>query len=306
MNIKTIHTKNLRWIDVVNPGPDEMLWLRQNLNFQELHFQAVAERQQRPHIEEGVGYDFLVLLFPVYHKETQEITPGEVDFFVGENFLLTAHYGDIFTLRSLFDRAKSDGKTRAELMQKGSGHLLYKILEDLLRRSYPILDHMNEDVARMETQIFHDGDIDMLSRISLMKKNIIEFRKMMKTHHYVLEKLLKRKTSYLSFPQSKIYYKDLLEYSNNIWDILEALKETVDSLQDTSQSLATHRLNEITKMISIFSAIVIPATLVAFVFGVGVGGVPFQHSPFGFWIVLGIMVLSSIFLYLFFKTKKWF
>ncbi len=305
MNIQTIHTKTLRWIDVVNPGEEELRWLRENFQFHELHYQAIAEHQQRPHIDQGAGYDFLVLLFPVYNRETQEIFPGEVDFLIGENFLLTAHYGEIHSLKALFTKIKDNPETRQIYLRKGSGYLLYKLLEALFRRSYPILDHINEDIEKIESYIFERHDLDLLSRIALMKKNIIEFRKMMKTHRYVLEKLPRRKTAYLSFPQSKLYYRDLLEYSSNIWDILEALKETVDTLQDTNQSLQTHRLNQITKIISIFSAILLPATLVAFLFGVGVEGIPFRHHPQGFWIVLTLMILSSLVLLLIFKGRKW-
>ncbi len=306
MRIQTIHTKNLRWIDIVNPEAEEIKWLKNNFNFLGLHFQALAEHQQRPHIDHGEGYDFLVLLFPVYNRQTQEIVPGEVDFFVGEGFLITAHYGQIHTHDELFKQTKNSSRMRGEYMQKGSGFLLYKILEGLFRRSYPILDHMNEDINEIESKIFHARELNMLSKITLMKKNIIEFRKMMKTHRSVLEKLPRRRVDYLNFAQSKIYYRDLLEYSQNIWDILEALKETADTLHETSQSLATHRLNEMTRRISIFSAIVIPATLVAFLFGVGVEGIPLRHNPYGFWIVGGFMVLASLVLLLIFKTRKWF
>lgn len=304
--INTIYTKNLRWIELVNPDPKEIKWLRGNFNLHELHFQAVAEHQQRPRIDQGEGYDFLVLLFPVYLRQSREIVPGEVDFLVGENFLVTSHYGEIYTLRALFDQAKTSGAFRHLLMQSGAGYLMYKILENLFRRSYPILDHMSEDVAQIEKDIFKRLDNDMLFKIGLMRRNIIEFRKMMKTHGYVLEKLPKRKSPYLTFSQSKVYYRDLLEYSQNIWDILEALKETADTFQDTNQSLATQRLNEITKMISIFSAILIPATLIAFLFGVGVENIPFRYHENGFWIVAGLMALVSAILLFVFKWKKWF
>ena len=148
-------------------------------------------------------------------------------------------------------------------MQRGAGYLLYRVLEALFRRSYPILDHMNEDVNKIETVIFHKHGLDMLSKISVMKKNVIEFRRMMKTHRSVLDKLPYRKNDYLFFPQSKTYYRDLQEYSANIWDILETLKETMETLHETSQSLATHRLNHLTRAISIFSAVLLPATLIA-------------------------------------------
>ncbi len=306
MHIQIVHTKNLRWIDIVNPETEDIKWLRNNFNFLELHFQAVAEQQQRPHIDHGEGYDFLVLLFPVYNRATQEIVPGEVDFFVGEGFLITVHYGQIHSHKNLFEQTKKNTKAREEYMQKGSGFLLYKVLESLFRRSYPILDHMSEDINEIEQKIFHEQELDMLSKIMLMKKNIIEFRKMMKTHKSVLEKLPRRKVPYLNFSQSKIYYRDLSEYSQNIWDVLEALKETADTLHETSGSLATRRLNEMTRRISIFSTILLPATLVAFLFGIGVEFIPLRYHPFGFWIIAGLMTLASLLLFLIFKNKRWF
>jgi len=306
VNIKTIFTKNLRWIDIVNPGSEEIEWLRTNFRFHNLHFQAVAEAQHRTHIDEGDGYDFIVLLFPVYDRAAQEIIPGEVDFFVGRDFLITVHYNQIHTLKTFFNETRNSTDLRAARMQKGSGYLLYKTLDSLFRRSYPILDHISEDITEIESGIFHKTGVDLLSKIALMKKNIIEFRKMMKTHHYVLAKLPKRTASYLNFPQSKLYYRDLLEYFENIWDILEALKETADTLADTNQSLVAHRLNQLTRNISIMSAIVLPATLVAFIFAVEIPGRPFHDSPIGFWIVAGLMTLASLLMLWLFKHKKWF
>jgi len=306
MPAQTIFTKNLRWVDITSPGAEDIEWLRANFRFHNLHLEALAEYQQRPHIDEGHGYDFMVLLFPVYDRQTQEIIIGEVDFFVSKNFIVTAHYGQINTLKNLFNETRGSADVRNLHMQKGSGFLLYKILEALFKRSYPILDHMNEDISEIEKGVFHRRGTDVLSQITLMKKNIIEFRKMMKTHRSVLEKLPKRTVEYLNFTQSKLYYRDLLEYYENIWDILEAQKETADTLAETYQSLASHRLNEITKTISIFSAIAIPATLVAFIFAVDVGGIPFRDHPWGFWIVAGFMVTASLTMLAIFKRKKWF
>ena len=306
MKIQTIHTKNLRWIDITDPGVEEIAWLKARFKFAALHYEAAAQHQQRPRFDQGEGYDFMVLLFPVYDRAAGEIIPGEVDFFSGPRFVITIHYGQIHNLKMLFNEARTSAESRSAIMQKGSGFLLYKILEKLLRRSYPILDHMNEDISRIEKQIFHDGGTDLLSRISLMKKNIIEFRKMMKTHRYVLEKLPRQDSSYLLFPQFKLYYRDLLEYFENIWDILEALKETADSLAETNQALTAHHTREITKAVSIFSAVVLPATLVAFVFGIAVEDLPLRHHPHAFWIILGLMAISSLVMYAVFKHKKWF
>ena len=306
MNARSVFTKNLRWIDIPEPTADDTQWLEANFHFHHLHFEAVKEKQQRPRLDAGRGYDFLVLLFPVYDQKTKEIVSGEVDFFVSQDFVITAHYDQIHTIGKLFTATKNDAGARTANMLKGSGFLLYKILESLFQRSYPILDHMNEDIGAIEQGIFRDTGANMLSKIMLMKKNIIEFRKMMKTHRSVLEKLPRRTSEYFNFPQSKVYYRDLLEYYENIWDILEALKETVDGLADTNQALVARRLGETTKIISVFSAIVIPATLVAFLFGVGVEGIPFRYNPHGFWIVGSIMALASLITLWIFRRNKWF
>lgn len=306
MSVRTIHSKNLRWVDITNPSGSEINWLKQNFKFEEEHYQSIRERQQRPHIDQGDKYNFIVLMFPVYHEETQEILPGEVDFFIGDDFLVTVHYKEIYTMEKLFSETRDDVLVKKENMSQGSGFLLYKVLELLFRRSYPILDFMSHDVEQIEKKIFHDSDANMLSQITLMKKNIIEFRKMMKTHRFVLEQLPLKKDPYLRFPESPAHYQDLFEYSHNIWDILDALKETVETLQDTSLTLATHRLNEITRIFTILSVIVIPATLIAFWFGVGNDHIPFGSHPFGFWIIGGLMILASFSLLLIAKFKKWF
>ncbi len=306
MNARTIFTKNLRWIDIPEPTAEDIKWLEANFRFHQLHYEAVREKQQRPRLDAGRGYDFLVLLFPVYDQKNQEIVSGEVDFFISQNFVITVHYNQIHTINKIFAAIKNGAGVRAANMQKGSGFLLYKILEGLFQRSYPILDHMNEDIGAIEQGIFRDTGANMLSKIMLMKKNIIEFRKMMKTHRSVLEKLPKRTSEYFNFAQSKLYYRDLLEYYENIWDILEALKETADGLADTNQALVARRLGETTKIISVFSAIVIPATLVAFLFGVSVEGIPFRYNPHGFWLVAILMALASLITLWIFKRNKWF
>src|SRR3989338_10659347 len=135
MSVKTIHTKNLRWIDIARPEAEELRWVRENFKFNEIHFQELEHHQSRPHLDEGENYDYIVLLFPVYDKTSQEITAGEVDFFISDNFVLTAHYGDIHTLATVFDRVQADQKTREKFMQRGSGYLLSRVLESLFRRS---------------------------------------------------------------------------------------------------------------------------------------------------------------------------
>ena len=306
MNLKAIHTKNLRWIDCINPGDAELKFLKENFNFHPLDFQDITSTSQHPKIEQRDDYHFLVLLFPVFNKTTREIHPSEVDFFISKDYLVTIHDGSMYTLVQMFQNISEHDSLRVQYMGKNSGYLLFQTLEALFRRSFPILDHINKDMSEIEDTIFADLSLKMLEKISMMKRNIIDFRRIMKTHHLILKKMMMTKDSYMVFHDSKSYYAKLLEHSENIWDILAIQKETVDALQDANQSLATNHLNQITKLITIFSGLFLPATLIIFIFQLDLPGMPFRENSNAFWIVLCLAALASTAMVAYFKRKKWF
>ncbi|GAC1414065.1 MAG: magnesium/cobalt transporter CorA [Candidatus Doudnabacteria bacterium] len=306
MSIKIIHTKNLRWIDIVNPGKEEIDYLKKNFDFQPLDYEDISGMSQHTKLEIHKDYVLIVLLFAVYDKNTREIIPGEVDFFIGKDYLITIHDGAMYTLVKLANSVHAELASRQEYMSKNSGYLLYQILESLFRRSFPLLDHINRDMNEIEKNVFKDLSLKMLENISQMKRKIIDYRRIIKTHHLVIRRLIQRKESFLVFPDSKNYYTNLLEHSESIWDILAIQKETIEALQDASTSLATNRLNQTTRVVTILSALFLPATYILFVFALRAKDVPFENQPFGFPIIIALSFISSVAMYFYFKKKKWF
>ena len=306
MNIKIIHTKNLKWIDVINPTELEIAYLKKNFDFHPLDFQDLSYTSQHAKVEDRDSYQFLVLLFPVFNKKNREIRPAEVDFFIGKDFLITIHDGSMYTMTNLYNSVSTHDVTRQQYMGKNSGFLLFEILESLFKRSFPILDNINKDMTEIESTIFQDLSLSMLKRISLTKRNIIDFRRIMKTHHLILRKLMNNKQPFMVFADYKNYYMNLLDHAENIWDILAIQKETADALQDANQSLATNTLNQITKLITILSGVFLPATLVLFAFGLSINNLPLRDDPNAFLIILGISAISSGIVVAYFKTKHWF
>lgn len=306
MNLKIAHTKNLRWIDIVNPEQKELNYLKENFKFHPLDYQDMLNMAERAKIEDRGDYTWVIMLFPVFNKTTREIRPAQVVFFAGKDYLITVHDGSMYTLINTFNGVREHAELRNLYMEKNTGFLLYQILESLLKRSFPILDHINKDISGIEKRIFTDLSIDMLKKIALMKKNIIDFRRINKTHHIVFEKLMRKKHPYLGFSSSPQYYNNLMEHNQNVWDMLVLQKETIDSLQDAHQTLATNNLNQVTKLITILSGIFLPATLIIFIFGLNLEGLPLRGTPNAFWIVLGMAAASSLAVVAYFKSKKWF
>ncbi len=306
MSLKIIHTKNLRWIDVVKPGTEEINYLRTNFDFHPLDYEQMLVSSQHAKMESHPEYQHIILIFPVFNRKTREILPAEVDFFVGKDFVVTVHDGSMYTMLHIFENVHKITSERQEFMSKNSGYLLYQILESLFRRSFPILDHITKDMTEIEKDIFDDLSLPMLEKISLMKRNIIDFRRIMKTHHLILKRIMVKKEAYMVFPESRNFYTALLEHAENIWDILSIQKETIEALAEANTSLATNHLNQTTKIVTVLSALFLPASFVMFFFALHLPGQPFENTTNGFWIILGIAISGSLTLFMFFKSKKWF
>lgn len=309
MSLKIIHTKNLKWVDIVNPDDRDLLYLKENFQFHPLDFEDVVTPATRTKIDEYDNYHFIILLFPQFNHESKEIKPIEVDFFVGKNFLVTIHDGSMRTLNNIVHSVAQYDSSRVQYLNQGSGYLLFSIFELLFKRSSPILDKINHQMLEASKNIFQ-VDLATLQDLSELKKNIIIYRRIVRMHKYVLTRLLHTKKEYLQFPDSKTYFQDLIEYAQNIWEVLSSDKESVESFEETNQSLGTHRINDILQVLTIVSVIVSILTLLTDVF------IFFERSNLernfnihsdlvlAGWVTGGLFIVTAILLYMF-RKRKW-
>jgi magnesium transporter len=308
MSLKIIHTKNLRWIDIVNADDADLNYLKDNFKFHPLDFEDVVEPSVRTKIDEYDHYYFLILLFPYYFREHNEIRPTEVDFFIGHDYVITIHDGQMKTLNNLVHNASQYDERRNSLMSQGPGFLLFSILEALFKRSTPILDKINHEVIQSGREVFQ-LDIKTLEKLSELKKNIIVYRRIMKMHKFILNKLARSKQEYLQFKDSKGYFQNLIEYAENIWDVLASDKESVESFEDTNQSLATHRINDILQLLTVLSVIIsilaLTTDILIFFERINLERVLGITSDFQFTILVTsvLIFITTAMLYLFRKNK---
>jgi len=184
--------------------------------------------------------------------------------------------------------------------------MLYDIIVRLQEYCYPILDHLSIDVQSIEKNIFAGREREMMRESLLAKRNILNFRRIMEAHRDVLHKIAKAKVSFFNVEKSKIYYGDLIDHTKNIWDILNGQKEMIEALESTNTSLVSFRLNDIMRLLTLFSVIVFPLTLIAGIFSMRIdNSMPFIDQPYGFWLIVGIMATISLIMLFFFKRKRW-
>lgn len=292
-----ISHKNLQWIDLIKPSREELKKLRGDFNFHELDIGEVLSRTQRAKIEKYKSYIFIVLLFPIFNRKTRAIESSEIDFFVGENFLVTCHHGNLPPLLDIVSLCSASEEAKEKCLIGKPQMLLYNLLNKLFLYCYPILDHVNLDIAEIEKKIFSGQERQTVAEILMIRRNITDMRRIMQAHKNTLKKLSKDGIAEEDAP----YFDSLIDYAKEIWDLLEACKESIEALQQTNESLISFKLRDVIRILTIISVIFIPANFIAFIFGVNTTNAP-AHD---FWVILLIAVIASVLMFVLLRRKKW-
>ena len=299
----TTETGGLHWINIERPGPAERGWLEEHFDFHPLDFEDVASRNQRPKIDEYPDYLFIVLHFPVFDKALGRLNAAELDMFIGQDFLITLPNQPIPPVDYLFERCESSEEVREALMSKGSGYLLYKIVDDSFDYCFPMLRKMGNKLEAIEENIFEGRSEEVVRDISNAKQEIINFRKIIRPQRPVLRDLERTKQRYLA-AEMDIYFDDIVDASERIWDMLENYKEVVEALEDTNESVLSHRVNDVLRVLTSISVVILPLTLIASIFGMNVR-VPGEAGIVAFWVIIASMVAMLGGMLAYFHRRGW-
>ncbi len=303
--IQQIESEGLTWINVIKTGPDEMKHLEETYGFHPLHLADCLSPAQKPKLDYGENYLFLVLLFPVYRRKTREIVSTEVDFFIGSNFLVTVHNNELPPLINFFNICQISSSQQKKYFTENPAHLLYEILNKLLFYCTPILDTLQYSLSSLEYNIFRGYERRMVREILVIKRSIINFRRIVQVHRTVIYKFIRQTKKFFSLGELKPYFEDLIEIANEIWDNLENMRQTSEALEQTNNALISFRMNDIIKILTIISVIILPLGLLANIFGMSLKYIPLASHPAAFWIILGILIVTFVGLFSFFKKKRW-
>ncbi|TET68060.1 MAG: magnesium transporter, partial [Dehalococcoidia bacterium] len=178
LNIESVTWNNLTWVNIERPTERETEYLAQNYPFHPLDLDDCLSRIQRPKIDEYKEYLFLVLHFPVFNRETRATTPSQVSVFIGENYLITLHKGELKPLVKLFRECEIEEEAREENFNQGSSYLLYRIIDRLVDYCLPILNRISANLEQIEDNIFASKRIPRaIEDISVLRRDVISFRR---------------------------------------------------------------------------------------------------------------------------------
>jgi magnesium transporter len=302
---RQIEHAGLTWIDMIHPEVAQVAYLRDRFAFDPLTLEDVLSKIQRPKLDvyAEAEYLFIVLHFPAFDKLNRLATANEVDLFVGRDYVITLHDGSLKPLRRLFAAVGADEHARAQLMGRGSGYLLYRIVEALVRHCFPMLYRVDEQIAQIEAHIYGRHVREVVRELSYVRRDITALRRIIRPNLPVIQMLEAHERAFLRL-DGEAYFGDIGDGFNKLWDMLEEQKEIVEGLNATLDSLTAQRINEVMKILTVISAVLLPMTLVAGIYGMNIR-LPFEQHPYAFAIVLVVMLGTAAGMVAYFRHKNW-
>ena len=242
----------VRWLNIEAPTAVETAYLAEHFDFHELDLEDVLSTRQRPKIDEYDEYLFMVLHLPRFDKSIGRLNAAELNVFVGPDYVITLPNHPLKPVGRLFTRLSNNTELREEYFSKGSGYLLYEILSESFDYCFPILDKIGFKLDRLQNAIWDERSEDVARDISNVKQEMIAYRKIIKPERSTLRLLERARTRYLS-EDLEVYFDDIVDSAERIWDQLDNYKEVVEALEQTNETVIAHKQNDILRLLTIFT-----------------------------------------------------
>ena len=307
---ESLSNNGIQWINIQNPSYNEMLSLEQRYPFHRLNLEDCLSKIQIPKIDRYEDHMFVILHFPTPDKEKGFLF-NQLSIFMGAEYLITIHHGNLKPLEELFQACKADERQRQHIMGKSTGYLLHKIIDVLVDDLLHILMKVVGNIDDIEDSVF-DERISIPRQISLLRREITTLRRIIiPLRRTVVD--LSRDVQRFSKEDLALYFKDVQDHVEKIFEALEEARETVEIYKDTDFMLSQEKTNKILAVLTIVFTLSIPATVVGTFYGMNVNlpgglvtGVWEQLGPYTTLIfVMAISATTALFMVLYFRRLGW-
>lgn len=324
MNIQVVNFQGLSFINVTKPTDFEMKHLRHTYDFDPLNLDDYAYRRQIPKIENHKKYDLIVLRFPLFsetlpqaahqygvrlptfnsHNKKRRLVSSYVNFFISKEYIVILHAGELPQIDRIFSLCQKTLHNRTEYMSKGSVFLAYKIIDALVDDCFPAINEITSTIDDIDKELENKQSQKTLENISATRRNLVVFHTMIKPILPLFGELEKGKHQELNGPMQS-FWGNVLDHLQKIMDRVEDNQELIEGISESNESLLSAHSNQIIKVLTIFSAVILPLNLLASIYGMNLK-LPFTNDPLLFWALIALMILGTGFMLLVLKIKRWF
>jgi magnesium transporter len=302
----------LRWIDIIldpqvadRSVVDE---LGREFGFHPLVLDDLVSRVQRPKLDDDFDdYLFIVLHFPRFNRLQKVAEPSEVDFFLGKDYVITVHNGDLRPLTSFWAWLEGEEEARAKYMGGSAELFLYHIVDRLTNYLFPMMMRIDQNIELLDKRIFHTEDARSAVRdLATLRRDLISLLRIVRPALPVVRRLENGRLQLLD-EELQPYWSDVTDHFNRVVDMLLEFQEEIEVFDDTFNTLYSYRINETLRALTLISVVLLPLTLIASIYGMNVGlpGQEEPHSLTAFYAIVSTMAVIGLGMLLFFRRKGW-
>jgi len=291
--LRQLRIKGITWIDAVNLPAREVEEVLESFDFHELDIEACLEPNQRARIDSYDSYMFVTLHFPKYNANKKLYELNEFHIFLGKNFLITIRDFPGKHIDDIYEKYEKKGDDDEYDIDVSSGLILYELIQEMLEKMFRVTLNVKRDVSALEKQVFEKMTAPLVRNILVKKRNIIVLKHMFQPQMSVLiglENHMKK----LFNDEIEAYFEDLEDKLQKIITDIAILEEQVESVEDAFKSMIDIQTNSIIKFLTIFSAFMLPLTLITSFYGMNLT-LPFQDTPYIAYAIIQLLYFSWVF-----------
>lgn len=289
----------LVWIDVIKPGEAEAGFLREELGLHPLAVEDCIRGRQRPKLDRYPGYFFLVIYAASINQERKRMALKELHLFLGDRFLITVHDDPIEEIGEIVARWRAAGSRLSDV-----GAIAHLLLDAIVDDYFPVLQHFSDRTELLESEVFAGKELNEVSRILVLRHELVMFRKVVAPQREVISTLLRRDLPFLK-PDLVPYFQDVHDHTIRVTEEIDSIRELVSVLLDAQMSFSTKQLNYTVRMMTAWSIILMSMTLIAGVYGMNFAIMPELEWRWGYAFSLALMATTGLLLLRYFRRRRW-
>ena len=303
--IETINFENVKWLHILNPSEDDFDFLLKEYEFHPIDIEDCRSVNQRPKIDEYDDYYFLILHFPFFDKANKFVRVKEVKIFWGKDYIVTigrSHWVVKNLFKDLQKKHELGSEELSDIVQS-SDSLLYNILDRLMVETYTLILRIGTEVDGINYDIFSKKSEKVIEQLSITRKNIISLNTTFKPQVRVFHKF--ESGGIKGYEEDmEDYWGNILDQYQKMFDLVEDYGELIEGLSHTFDSLQTNKTNEIMRILTFISTIMLPLSVISGIYGMNVN-LPFMQEGWVFGVIIAVMLIVVVGFIFYFKKKRW-
>ncbi|MBA3584795.1 MAG: magnesium transporter CorA family protein [Gemmatimonadetes bacterium] len=285
------------WLDVEDPSGPALEELARRFGWHELAVEDCRNHPQLAKLDPFGDHVFLIANSIRFDSGTGKLHLRELDFFMGETYLVTVHDGPSVTVEAVAASLPEGRITTPALA-------LHALLDSILDRFMPTLDEIGDTIERIESEILDDLHPTSLRKMFRLRRNLVAFRRAASAQRELLNTLSRRDTRFVP-ADLVIYFRDVYDHVVRTMELIESYRDLLTGALDIYLTRAASRTNDTVKALTLIATIILPLTLITGWYGMNVAGLPFAEDPQGIWYITAGMVVFTLALLSYFRWKRW-